>query len=236
MKHQLEIDAWMGALKWTPETAESCVVDLCAYLKNKPVVWIHFAPYISAGLRCLVDNPDELYRLALHVYNESPNGGRKLLAMILASVDAALPERLVQEAIRTGALMSILVNKNYTIAQRLSWLKENPAYLFVQGGVGSYEASLETPIKDALMLYFFMSAAKGGISGFHWRSVGLTASEAADKQFLQTRAPGIAEQIDIVRALDLTFANAVDMLIDTCDGKWAAPVLDLPSLSETHKA
>jgi hypothetical protein len=72
MKSNLEIDAWMGALEWTPETADLCVADLCAYLKDEHrLIWRRLAPRIGAGLTCLKGSPDELYRLAMQVYDAS---------------------------------------------------------------------------------------------------------------------------------------------------------------------
>jgi hypothetical protein len=231
MKSNLEVDTWMGALEWNPETAQSCVNALCAYLGQEPAeVWMRVVPDISAGLECLADNPQYLYRLAEQVYTVSTYGNPKILAMILASVNAALPEYYVQEAIRLGAMVPILKNRNYTMEQRLTWLKEHAAYVFTQGGIGPHEDSLETPIKDALILYFFMSANRGRIHDERWRDVGLTEAEAAEKQFLNTRAPGIANQIELVQALGLSYAAAVDMLIGVGDGKEAAPALGLPAL------
>jgi hypothetical protein len=235
MKSHLEIDAWLDTLEWTPETAKSCVVDLCAYLKDKDAAeLVRLVPRISAGLECLADNPDELYRLADYVYQASQVGQRKILAVILASVNAALPEHHVQEAIRFGALVPILVNRSYTISQRLAWLKKHPSDVFVRGGVGVYQSALETPIKDALALWCFMEATGGGYDFFEWGSIRLPASEVATKKFLQMHAPNLVETIDIVMTLGLSYGEAVDMLIDAGDGKLKEAMLALPGLDDTQ--
>lgn len=228
MEQQLELDAWLASLDWTPATAEVRVAEVCQQLKNAhSEVWLHRAPRIGACLGCLANNPDELYRLAVHVFDQSPNASPKILAVILASVDATLPERLAQEAIRTGAMGIMLLNKNYTLSQRMGWLKEHSGQLFPQKVKILQDADLEAPLKDALALWFFISANKGGVSMLSWMGVDLVEVEVSKRTFLEMNAPSLLEHVDIVQALDLSFADAFDMLID--DGK----MLALPELDET---
>jgi hypothetical protein len=234
MKTQMEIDSWLDALEWTPETAESCVLDIGVYLHQETVAeWLRVVPYISTGLECLADNPDKLYRLAAHLHNVAPPHGReKILAMILASVDAALPEFLVHEAITSGALVPILANRNYTLSQRLAWIKEYQHDVLGQGGRDSWGSTLETPIKDALALWFFMAATRGGYDFFYWGKGRLSVPEVSDKQFLEMNAPNLVERIDFALTLGLSYGEAVDMLIDASEGKQAEAMLDLPALND----
>jgi hypothetical protein len=231
MKHHFEIDAWMGALEWTPKTAESRVTELCAYLKDERAdVWMSVVPHISAGLECLTDNSDELHRLAAHIHDLSPPATRKIRAMILASVNAALPERLVQDAINAGALVHVLANKNYTLSQRLTWMKEHNNRAFSPWCLDSYESALETPLKDALALRFYIAATRSRFDMLCWGNEPLPASEVATKSFLERNAPNLVEKIDIVLTLGLSYADAFDMLIDAGDEQMSKPMLDLPQL------
>jgi hypothetical protein len=235
MKTKSEIDAWMAALEWTPETAESCITDICVYLKSEQAdVWLGVVPHISAGLECLADNPDELYRLAAQIHNAAPTSKQRILATILASVNAALPVYLVQTAVMFGALVPILANRNYTLSQRLAWIKEHTHDVLTQGGKESYKAGLETPIKDALALKFFMVATSKAYDFFLWGDVSLPASEVATMQFLEMNAPNLVGKIDLVMTLGLSYADAVDMLIDAGDGKQVKTMLDLPGLDGTQ--
>jgi hypothetical protein len=231
MEQPLDLDAWIDNLEWTPETAGARVEVICRHLKNAlPSTWLHFAPRIGASLGCLADNPDELYRLAVHVYNESPNASHKILAVILASVDATLPEHLAQEAVRTGAMGIMLTNKNYALSQRLSWLREHSDHVFPQKVKILRATDLEAPLKDALALWFFIAANKGEASMLSWMGVDLVEFEVSKREFLEMNAPSLLKHVDIVQVLGLSFADAFDMVMGAGCGEKASPMLELPDL------
>jgi hypothetical protein len=233
MKNPDEIDTWIATLEWTPETAESRVAELCEYLQEESIeVWRRLVPRISAGLDCLADNPDELYRLTGNLYQAAPFAGRTIRARILASVNAALPEHIVVGALMFGALMPILANRNYTLSQRLAWLKEYNNDVFTIWGIESFESALETPIKDALALRFYIGATAYRNSIYDWGNERLPASAVSTRQFLEMNAPNLVGKIDLVMTLGLSYANAFDMLIDAGDGKRPETLLDLPTLND----
>jgi hypothetical protein len=230
MIHILDLAAWMAALDWTPETAATCVADLCVYLKDEhSSTWDDLAPSIGDGLTCLAGSPDELYRLALQVYDACPNASSNLLGRILAGVDAELPERLVLATIQNGCLIPILYSKSYTVVQRLSWLRGHIGYVIPQGGLGTHDGALEEPIKTALMLWFFMEANKGALPDIMWQKAGMQQEFVSTASFLETHAPSIVKRIDMVKTLGLSYHEAFDMLID--DGEKLA----LPGLDETNE-
>jgi hypothetical protein len=236
MKSNLEVDTWMGALKWTPETAESCVVDLCAYLKNEHrPTWHRLAPRIGAGLTCLAGSQDELYRLAVHVQEAAQDSTGHVLGKILAGVDAELPERYVFGAIRYGGTLAIMGNQNYSVMQRLAWLKDYAKYVLREGNMLLHMARVELPIKEALAIWCYMEAARGDLQPANWPAASLERSDVS-KEFLRLHAPSVVDQIDIVQVLGLPYAAAVDMLIDAGNGEGVAPVLDLPELNGARLA
>jgi hypothetical protein len=235
MTTTLPIDIWTDTFAWTPDTAESCVTELCSQLKSEHLsIWYSVAPRIGAGLTCLASHPDELYRLTLHIHKESGDSSRILLGNILAGVKAELPERLVLEALPNGGLMPILHNRNYTVTQRLSWLREHTEWIIPQGGIEAHAGDLESPIKNALVLWIFMEANKGQVIFFHWLKGGITEEFASSLKFIETHAPGIVDQIGMVQTLGLSYTEAFNMLIDVGAGKQVEAVLALPDLDDTQ--
>lgn len=173
---------------------------------------------------------------SVYIYNTSPGGSRKILALILAAVNAALPEPMAQEAVRDGAMGPMLFNSNYTIAQRLLWLKARPTQVFLQKVTWGQAADLAEPLKDAVMLCFFMAANKGETSLLNWMRVGLDESVTSKREFLERNAPGLLPKIDIVHALDLSYSDAVDLLIGYGNGLRPTPPLDLPDIEGPQRA
>jgi hypothetical protein len=233
----LVLEAWLGTLEWTPENAEAHALQLYEFLTNEKLPgWERLLPHVGKGLACLADNPGELQRIVNLVSNVPSTNvmASRLIAMLLASVNAALPENLVLQAITKGALMMVLENKSYTITQRLTWLKEYAGYVLAVGAVISYMERFEQPIKDAINLWCFMQAANRTIPPSVWVAAGKGASEAAKKEFMDMDAPGVADQLKLVQTLGLSYADAVDMLIDTGNGGVLQPMLDLPEIDESH--
>lgn len=201
-------------MEWTPATAAACVEKLCTYLKGEHIsTWYHFSPQISEGLTCIADNPDEIYRLALHIKNATGVKEKMLLGRILARVDAELPEHIATQAITQGAMLPLLCNKNYTVKQRLAWIREYADYIIPQGGIGRHD-DLETPLKNALMLWFFMEANKGTVPDFVWKQAGWAESAVAKMSFLEETAPDIVERVHMAQAVGLPYKGAFDMLVD----------------------
>lgn len=229
----LVMDAWLDTLEWSPENTEANAVKIYAFLKNQKLpVWESYLPRIGKGLACLADNPSELHRIVTLIRNDSgvTIAASKLVAIMLASVNARLPDSLVQLAIIDGGLLLVLENKNYTVVQRLNWLKVNADYILREGAVLPHMALIEIPMREAIALLCFMEANKGVQLPSYWHSAGLVMASVAEKEFLAMHAPGIADRIDIVQTLGLSYADAVDMLIDAGDGKLSQPMLDLPEI------
>jgi hypothetical protein len=231
----LIMDVWLDTWTWTPEEAEGNIRNMCLFLINANLhEWERFLPRIGEGLACMASNPGELYRI-IDVTTSGSGvkvGPSKLLAMLIASVNAEMPEHFVVEAVRKGGMLSVLANKHYPIAQRLTWLKQYADYVLPEGDFARRRRKVGAPLRQALALWCFMAANKGDIPSPIWRAAGLVAEGVATKRFLETYAPSIVEHIDTVNALELSYADAVDMLIDTGDGKWGQPLLDLPDLAD----
>jgi hypothetical protein len=223
---------WLDTLEWAPANAEAHVLDICLYLKHEALSeWENFLPRIGNGLACLADNPDELSRIVDLIPDADPKiGAPKLMARLIASVNAQLPEHLVLKAIETGGLLAVMGNKNYPIAQKLTWLKGNTAHVFYEGDVLSHMARVDLPIKEAIALWCSMQAVKGELAPALWPGVPLFRKDVVKKEFLAMHAPNIGDRIDIVNTLGLSYAEAVDMLVDAGDGKMTQPMLCLPEI------
>lgn len=231
----LVIGAWLDTLKWTPGNTKNNVAKLCSFLRDEPLqVWENFLPSIGSGLTYLDDNPLEVEKIVTTLTNApyTKIGQPKLMALVLASINAALPERFVIEAIQTSGLLYVLENKNYPVQQRLGWLKTYEDYAMSAGNVMAHMGRMAPPLKDALALLCFLSANKRDTPAPVWRAAGLVESNVSKRDFLEVNAPSLLEKIDLVLALDLSYADAVDMVIDAGDEKLQASMLSLPELSD----
>lgn len=212
----LILEAWLETLLWTPDTAGANIVAIDKTFKSAEV-WLPYIAKIGQGLKCLSGAPAELQKILSLLSRARGTNADLLQAQLSSAAGPVLSERDIQANLKTdpGCILMLLSNPEYSVEQRLGWLRNHSECLVAAKRLAVVLPGLESPLREGVALACVLQATSAGANKDAWKTAGVSiANTAGQTKFLNAYAPELKSKIATVRTLDISFQDALDMYLD----------------------